>query len=41
MTKPAYKLAHIEKTEIALAARKGLMVADSHYSGCLKIIGTY
>lgn len=31
MTKPAYKLAHIDKTEIARAARKGLMVADSHY----------
>ena len=31
MTKPAYKLAHIDKTEIALATRKGLMVADSHY----------
>ncbi len=31
MTKPAYKLAHLDKTEIALAARKGLMVADSHY----------
>ncbi|RLA43914.1 MAG: hypothetical protein DRR42_21110 [Gammaproteobacteria bacterium] len=31
MTKPAYKLAHIDKAEIALAARKGLMVADSHY----------
>ena len=31
MTKPTYKLAHIDKTEIALAARKALMVADSHY----------
>jgi len=31
MTKPAYKLAHVDKKEIALAARKGLMVADSHY----------
>jgi len=31
MTKPAYKLAHVDKTEIVLAARKGLMVADSHY----------
>jgi len=29
MTKPAYKLAHINKAEIALAARKALMVADS------------
>ena len=31
MTKPAYKLAHINKADIALAARKGLMVADSLY----------
>ena len=31
MTRPAYKLAHIDITDIALAARKGLMVADSHY----------
>ena len=31
MTKPAHKLAHIDKAEIALAARKGLMVADSLY----------
>jgi hypothetical protein len=31
MTEPAYKLAHIDIKEIALAARKGLMVADSHY----------
>jgi hypothetical protein len=31
MTEPAYKLAHIDKAKIALAARKGLMVADSHY----------
>jgi hypothetical protein len=31
MTKPTYKLAHIDKTQIALAARKALMVADSHY----------
>jgi hypothetical protein len=31
MNEPAYKLAHIDAKEIALAARKGLMVADSHY----------
>jgi hypothetical protein len=31
MTKPVYKLAHIDKAQIALAARKALMVADSHY----------
>jgi hypothetical protein len=31
MTEPAYKLAHVDITEIALAARKALMVADSHY----------
>ena len=31
MTEPAYKLAHVDKTEIALAARKALMIADSHY----------
>ena len=31
MTKPAYKLAHVDKAQIALAARKALMVADSHY----------
>jgi len=31
MTKPAHKLAHINKAEIELAARKGLMMADSHY----------
>lgn len=31
MTKPAYKLAHINKVEIEQAARKGLMMADSHY----------
>jgi hypothetical protein len=31
MTESAYKLAHIDKVEVALAARKGLMVADSHY----------
>ena len=33
MTEPAYKLAHVDKAKIALAARKGLMVADSHYLG--------
>jgi len=31
MTKPSHKLAHINKAEIELAARKGLMMADSHY----------
>ena len=31
MTNPTYKLAHIDKTRIELAARKALMVADSHY----------
>ena len=31
MTEPAYKLAHIDKTQVVLAARKALMVADSHY----------
>ena len=31
MKEPAYKLAHVDKAKIALAARKGLMVADSHY----------
>ena len=31
MTKPAYKLAHIDETKVALAAREGLMVADSHF----------
>jgi hypothetical protein len=31
MTNPVYKLAHIDKAKIALAARKALMVADSHY----------
>ena len=31
MTVPAYKLAHVDITEITLAARKALMVADSHY----------
>jgi hypothetical protein len=31
MTKLAYKLAHVDKAEIALAARKALMIADSHY----------
>ena len=33
MTKSAYKLAHVDRTEIALAARKALMVANSHYFG--------
>ena len=32
MTEPVYKLAHVDKAEIALASRKGLMVADSHLS---------
>jgi hypothetical protein len=31
MTEPAYKLAHIDKTQVVLAARKALMVADPHY----------
>ena len=31
MTEPAYKLAHVDIAGIALAARKALMVADSHY----------
>ena len=31
MTKPTYQLAHIDKKQIALAARKALMIADSHY----------
>lgn len=31
MTKPAHKLAHINKAKIEQAARKGLMMADSHY----------
>jgi len=31
MTETTYKLAHIDVTVIVLAARKGLMVADSHY----------
>ena len=31
MTNTVYKLAHIDKTQITSAARKGLMVADAHY----------
>jgi hypothetical protein len=33
MANPTYKLAHIDKKQIELAARKALMVADSHYYG--------
>lgn len=31
MKKPEYKLAHLDKIQIASAARKALMIADAHY----------